>query len=1175
MNSISAATANSEMVFVELFQALSAAEDRPRVVAEFICRYPELEPEIRELAQLDSALENSPIATPPSPIPEQIGEYRIKRLIKIGGMGEIYEAYHERLDRHVALKIIRRGWTSEVARERFAREQHLLAKLHHSNIVPIQTGGEDGHIQFFTMPFILGTALNHVVDAAATISSSHADGRTPRVADIVGQMLRESKDCQPGEPPKNSRTSDTYGSSARPFRLSREYLESVARTMIEVAVAVDYAHRAGVLHRDLKPANVMIESSGHCWVIDFGLAAWMGRDENPAVAGCTSALHFGNMTNEIAGGTYNYMAPERWKGLAADERSDIFSLGAMLYELIALRPAYQGTSIMQIRSKILRGARVPARDVVKKLPKDLAAIADKAMHFNATLRYQNAADFAEDLRRWLRHKPIKARHFSAWERCCLWIRRKPTVATSLMLGLFGAMFLFSTIIDSYKTQLERDRLHHTLLGEHAIGWSDKAWSTIRKLAQEDTGVELRLLAAETRAGLDATRTHLWQCPASYLAYNSTGTKLLMVQQASIDPMGESTESANTHREVISRAQVWNSVSHKLEQFAESNHDGLGPIAYRKDQEPLQMVWRRQDPNAILLWNLEKREPTVRLECPVPLMVAPKSWSIVPNASIASAIVDINGDSKVIVWETTTAKPLAQWDVDASAIELSPDGQLMAVACANGRIEIWSVGAGERIASFSENHADILCFAWSKDWLCSLDPGKSNWLLAAGAYGGDIAIWDVEKKTVRAHCIGSSFEVFSLAFSPDGMTLASAGRSRPMLWDVATGQLLLHLELDNEMSSIVYSPTGDKLAVGAVPAWGTPGGTSEYELQEIRGQQVMRGLRSRVNQVRISAKNRYVAGLTDNWQLAVWDLASHRLLHVFQVPIGVYAETAGIAFDAEEQRVAFVAGREARIWNIVSGAVLKRIELPSGFLESLQFVDADTLLSARQESIDPNFPPTGPNPRPDLTPRECRVRNLLATEPAKPLLTISDFKRTAVFMSLAPSGDQLLVEGYYEGGKKPEHRLIQLYDVPGGRPCWEITGNAYGGRDHRVRSVDAKGRVIVMAEANMSGQHHVLVDVQSAKEIRIAPRTLSAVGPSGTIHVLKPRDEAGCDCLVIAEAQNDKEVLRFGLTRPISEGNDGVAISLDERYVAYGCSDGSVVVADLWSLKRSLTSVGLH
>ncbi len=334
-----------------------------------------------------------------------------------------------------------------------------------------------------------------------------------------------------------------------------------------------------------------------------------------------------------------------------------------------------------------------------------------------------------------------------------------------------------------------------------------------------------------------------------------------------------------------------------------------------------------------------------------------------------------------------------------------------------------------------------------------------------------------------------------------MTLASAGRDAPILWDVGTGNMLLKLLPANTMTSIAFSPNGESLAVGSLAVHGAPNAVQFYHIQENRGQQTLRGLRARITQVHVSADNRIVAAMADNWQLAVWDLQHHRLLHIFQCPIGVYAQSAGVAIDAENRRIAVAAGNEVNIWDIDSGALQKNVSLQPGFLDSLVFKDRDSLILARQESINPAFPAFGPNKDPDKNPRVCRVRNILADEPKKPIVEIADFKGTAVSITVAPNGNRLLIQGFDEPGEVVKHRMTKLFDVPSGVELWpeRIRANS---STNGIGSLDPQGKFVAMKEENpRSGGWNAIVDLESGRRVRTSERSYIGLGPNASINVV--------------------------------------------------------------------------
>ena len=209
----------------------------------------------------------------------------------------------------------------------------------------------------------------------------------------------------------------------------RTFFRSVARIGFQVAEALEYANRQGVLHRDIKPSNLLLDPQGNVWLADFGLAKAADADD---------ITHSGDIV-----GTLRYMAPERFAG-KCDARSDVYALGLTLYELLALRPAFEGSDRHELIQRVMNDQPERLRDLVPHLPRDLETIVRKAIAREPAGRYPTAAALAEDLQRFLEDKPIRARRVSATEQAWRWTRRNPAVAslalgllTALVTGLFG------------------------------------------------------------------------------------------------------------------------------------------------------------------------------------------------------------------------------------------------------------------------------------------------------------------------------------------------------------------------------------------------------------------------------------------------------------------------------------------------------------------------------------------------------------------------------------------------------------------------------------------------------------------------------------------------------------------------------------------------------------------
>ena len=319
-------------------------------------------------------------------------------------MGAIYEAVQEPFERRVAVKTIRgdRRHLSACARDRFFREQEVLARLHHSHIVPIHAGGQDSDLEYFAMPFIEGAGLNHVVRSAQIHGTTKPSEETPSLAELARSASQRSPASETGGPSAETTPFETDKNVPPPrengkLTLSMKYLRSVAKVMADAGDALHHAHEAGVIHRDVKPSNIMVDIHEHCWVVDFGLAAYRasgnGKGYSEAVAGVPDGAASGIM------GTPRYMAPEQFHEWA-DARTDVWGLGGTLYELLTFRPAFAS------REEIESSDPARPREFVDNLPRDLDAICLKALHKGPDQRYTTAREFADDLRRWLAHEPV-------------------------------------------------------------------------------------------------------------------------------------------------------------------------------------------------------------------------------------------------------------------------------------------------------------------------------------------------------------------------------------------------------------------------------------------------------------------------------------------------------------------------------------------------------------------------------------------------------------------------------------------------------------------------------------------------------------------------------------------------------------------------------------------------
>jgi serine/threonine protein kinase len=322
-----------EVAFLAALDAEAGREEQ--VLARFCGQHAELAPRFREIVATQRLLT---VAVKPregdgEPPPERLGDFRIKRKLPSGGMGDLYEAVQEPLGRRVIVKTIRGDirQLSDQARGRFLREQRILARLHHTHIVPIHAAGFSAPLHYYAMSYIEGAPLSAVVKSLSDSDPAPPSSETPSLGDLVTVLPKAGGAHKPNAPP-------------RPIRLSLRYLRSVAKVMADAADAVHAAHESGILHRDIKPSNLMVDRAEHCWVIDFGLGGYVDGHPPKGEDGMPAGVEPETTPTGVLG-TAQYMTPEQFRirsGDQIDRRSDVYGLGATLYELLTLTRAFDG-----------------------------------------------------------------------------------------------------------------------------------------------------------------------------------------------------------------------------------------------------------------------------------------------------------------------------------------------------------------------------------------------------------------------------------------------------------------------------------------------------------------------------------------------------------------------------------------------------------------------------------------------------------------------------------------------------------------------------------------------------------------------------------------------------------------------------------------------------------------
>jgi serine/threonine protein kinase len=373
---------------------------------------------------------------PPAGLGE-LGDFRLLSEVGRGGMGVVYEAEQISLRRRVALKVLPFASAIDPRRlHRFKTEALAAAHVQHEKIVPVHAVGCERGVHYYAMQFIDGQSL----------------------AALIGE-LRVLRDEGPESPSGGGATSAATTISRERSADRLRYFGRVAGLGRQAAVALEHAHQAGIVHRDVKPGNLLLDLRGQLWVTDFGLAQFAGD------IGLT-------ITGEMLG-TLRYASPEQVlarRGIV-DHRSDVYSLGATLYELLTLRPPFDGRDRSALIRQIADDEPTPPRSLEPSIPAELETIVLKALRKEPADRYATAREMADDLQRFLDGRPILARRPTPSERLRAWSRRHPAMVGSgvAALILLSVASLVSTAIvrrEQARTLAEQRKAEAAYRREH-------------------------------------------------------------------------------------------------------------------------------------------------------------------------------------------------------------------------------------------------------------------------------------------------------------------------------------------------------------------------------------------------------------------------------------------------------------------------------------------------------------------------------------------------------------------------------------------------------------------------------------------------------------------------------------------------------------------------------------
>jgi WD40 repeat protein/serine/threonine protein kinase len=866
----------------EFARLLQAGE--PITIEGFVSLHPEKAEELRRLlptlvalANLSGAPSKDNADFPPIEGRDQaigrLGDFRLIREVGRGGMGVVYEAIQESLGRRVALKLLSFAAALDERRlQRFKLEAMAAAQLHHPHIVPVFGVGCERGVHYYAMQFIDGRTLSDAIREFRAARGSRTGSPIPSRSSTPAELRESVYSSRSDRPSQSDRPSGPLPSprlapdAAATVALAgttlpagshrgAEFFQWVARMGIQAAEALDNAHGFGVLHRDIKPANLLLDSRGSLWVTDFGVAR-LGAD-----AGLT-------LSGDLPG-TLRYMSPEQALGNAAtlDYRSDVYSLGVTLYELLTLEPAWPGLSREAILRQIAFEEPRRPHTLNPSVPGDLETIVLKAMAKESRDRYASARDLADDLTRYLEHRPIHARRPSLAERAAKVVRRHRAIAAVtvgfLVLAVVGLTFGVALLVrerneanrhlaeaqaaEARATDQERTVRRQLYAVDMELAYRawlrGGNWEQARRFLdrwrpdqdQEDLrGFEWRYLDSLATKGdpLNFPRIVGSHPRDVYrVAYSPDGRIIASAGKDGTVGLRNATAGAvhtvlRGHRGDVNwvafdregrrlttagddgTARVWDTATGR-ELLALSGHTGEVVAAeFLPDGQTLATAG--QDAT-LRLWRLPSGEPgpvlrghTDRIEG---LAIAPDGRS----AATAAA----GQDGTVRLWDLKTgAARFVRSDLSFS-VAFAPDGRTLAAGSNAGVIHLWRLTDGAPVQLLSREGEKIECVAFSPD----------GQMLASGGGDGMVRLWDVHSGAFRRQAHQRGGRLWSIAFAPDGRELVAGGEDgRLYVWGqraITAGPQFLD-DGDLPIRSVAFAPDGETLTAvsygGCLSSW---------------------------------------------------------------------------------------------------------------------------------------------------------------------------------------------------------------------------------------------------------------------------------------------------------------------------------------------------------------------
>jgi WD40 repeat protein/serine/threonine protein kinase len=959
------------------------AGDAPQA-AEYLSRFPDLDPGwLAALVAPDATPSSGGAKSPPAGfenLATVVGEkrlleaaseawaqpvvpgYEILEILGRGGMGVVYKARQRTLNRIVALKMILAGGHAGLRElRRFRREAEAVAQLQHPHIVQIHEVGEHAGRLYLALEFVDGGSLDR-----------HLAG-TPQ-----------------------------------PARTAAQLVQTLAR-------AVHHAHDCGVIHRDLKPANILLRGKSEIrnsksetnpkpeipmpqtsgtpclglgnsdfeFVSDFGFRI---SDFEPKItdfglaqlsgAGATGPTRTGDVL-----GTPSYMAPEQAEGKrgTTGPATDIYGLGAILYELLTGRPPFRAETALETLLQVRQNEPLSPSRLQPKCSRDLETICLKCLHKEPQKRYPSALALADDLQRYLVGEPIQARPIGVGERAVKWVRRHPATAAWLglvvllmVLGFTGVTWYALRAEErrrdaeaaQHEAQAARDEaraaLYYQLVGRAYHEWQAcnlKQAEELLRLAQEQQAPGWEWSYLHGLCATDLLTLHGHAAPVSSVVFSPDGRWL-------------ASATGGWGASAPADIKLWDTATGQCVRTFQGHVAPVMGLAFHPDGRQLasaSVTMGSQLPGGVMLWDVDRGHAIG------PLLDRPGQVFGVAFSPDGRFLASAGFDGQVRLWDSATRKEVVTlgrhtnnvfsvafspdgrtvvsggWDgavqiydvltqrqqlrlvgaPDIRSVAFSPDGRHVAAASFDFTVSVWDLTRAERLLTHHVHTGPVMSVAFRPDGLA----------LASADSTGMVQIYDALSRWERRPLRGHTGGVLGVAFSPDGTRLATASMDGTVkIWDALRDQESRSLRGSSTwISSLAYSPDGRSLAAAGSHRAGEAKlqrAVNIWDVETGKVRQSLEGHTAGIGGLAYSLDGTRLASASLDQTVRLWDAATGKLLNTLH---GHTQAVTGVAFDAAGMRLASAsADQTVRLWDVSLGRELHTLHGHAGPVTGVAF-----------------------------------------------------------------------------------------------------------------------------------------------------------------------------------------------------------------------------------------------